>query len=275
MISAAIVLYNTKIEDVKNVIKSYAPNEERYLILIENSKQENNYCKRIANENIEYIHNNENIGYGAAHNIGIKRAISLGSNYHIVLNPDLQFNTNILNEMKDYADKCKDVGYILPKILYPNGEIQYLCKLLPTPFELILRRFLPQRGIIKRMNDRYVLKDFGYDKVINPPCLSGCFMFMRTEILKEYGILFDEKFFMYCEDFDFIRRLHRVSKTIYYPYVTIIHNHEKASYKDKKMLLMHIKSACVYFNKYGWIIDRERNEMNERILSEIRYGVED
>ena len=219
--------------------------------------------------NIEYIHNNLNIGYGAAHNIGIKKAINLGAKYHIVLNPDIYFESNILNVMIDYADKNEDVGYMLPKVIYQNGEIQYLCKLLPTPFDLIFRRFFPQYGIFEKINERYTLKDFGYDRIINPPCLSGCFMFMRTEILNKYNIFFDEKFFMYFEDFDLIRRLHRVAKTIYYPYVTIIHNHEKASYKSWKMLLTHTRSACMYFNKYGWIFDFERTEMNKKILRNI------
>ena len=74
---------------------------------------------------------------------------------------------------------------------------------------------------------------------------------------------------MYCEDFDLIRRLHRVSKTLFYPEVTIIHDHAKESYKSKKMLFAHIKSAVKYFNKYGWFFDSERKKMNQKILEEI------
>lgn len=115
------------------------------------------------------------------------------------------------------------------------------------------------------MNDRYILKDSGYNKIMNPPCLSGCFMFMRTKTLEENGLYFDERFFMYCEDFDLMRKLHRVGKTIFYPYVTIIHDHARASYKNKKLLFEHIKSACKYFNKYGWIFDKERKIQNMKI----------
>ena len=73
---------------------------------------------------------------------------------------------------------------------------------------------------------------------------------------------------MYCEDFDLMRRLHRVAKTLYYPNVQIIHDHQKESYKSRKMLIAHIKSAMRYFGKYGWWFDRERREMNERVLRE-------
>ena len=74
---------------------------------------------------------------------------------------------------------------------------------------------------------------------------------------------------MYCEDFDLIRRLHRVGKTLFYPDVTIIHDHAKESYKNKKMLFEHIKSAIKYFNKFGWFFDKERRDMNEKVLGEI------
>ena len=95
-------------------------------------------------------------------------------------------------------------------------------------------------------------------------------MFMRTSVLKEYNLLFDESFFMYCEDFDLMRRLHRYGKTIFYPYVQIIHNHSQESYKTKKMLIVHITSAFRYFNKWGWFKDDERKQMNQKILKEIK-----
>lgn len=76
---------------------------------------------------------------------------------------------------------------------------------------------------------------------------------------------------MYFEDFDLIRRIQKVSKTIYYPEVTIVHNHAKESYKSKKMLKIHIQSAIKYFNKWGWVFDKERRLWNKQILKEIEF----
>lgn len=264
MITASIVLYNTSAELIKRVIESYQPSIERRLFLIDNSPKKFGASKII--KYVEYIYVGKNIGYGAAHNIGIKKAIELKAKYHIVLNPDIMFESNIIDELILYADQHEEIVYMLPRVVYPNGELQYLCKLLPTPFDLIGRRFLPKTKWTKKMDDRYTLKQSGYDKILNPPCLSGCFMFMRVSILKKYNLFFDDRFFMYCEDFDLIRRLHRVGKTIYYPFVTIIHDHAQESYKNRKMLMEHIKSACKYFNKYGWFVDRERNKFNSLFL---------
>ena len=271
MVTASIVLYNTTDEQLNTVISSFKPSVDRRLFLIDNSKEKKELYAQIASDDyISYIHNEKNLGYGSAHNIGIKSAILMKSDYHIVLNPDLKFDPQVIDELAKYADENPDVVYMLPKVVYPNGELQYLCKLLPTPADLIFRRFLPSVGIIKRMNDRYILKDTGYDHIMNPPCLSGCFMFMRTSALAENQLFFDERFFMYCEDFDLMRRLHRVGKTIFYPYAVIIHAHEKESYKSKIMLYMHIRSACKYFNKYGWFHDRERHQFNQEAETNVK-----
>ncbi len=268
VLTSSIVLYKTNHTELSNAIASFFPSSTRHLILIDNSPTDD--LKNFANsEYITYIKNPTNSGYGSAHNIGIKKAIELGSKYHIVLNPDIEFTPLILAELTSYMDANPDVGYLLPKVTYADGELQYLCKLLPTPGDLIFRRFLPKWKFLAKKNDLYTLMHSGYDKTFNPPCLSGCFMLLNLEIIKKHDLFFDEKYFMYCEDFDLIRRIHRVAKTVFYPECTIIHNHAKQSYKSKKMLNAHIKSAIYYFNKFGWFFDKERKHFNNLCLAEI------
>ncbi|MEI3590629.1 MAG: hypothetical protein V8Q44_06970 [Alistipes ihumii] len=66
-------------------------------------------------------------------------------------------------------------------------------------------------------------------------------MFLRIGTLKETG-LFDERYFMYAEDIDFSRRIHRITRTVYCPDAVVVHAHEAASRKNGKMLLIHISS---------------------------------
>lgn len=272
-LSASIVLYKTPRSQIDSVLKSvFGSNCVGILYIIDNSPDDRWRILEAenagGNTKIRYIHN-ANLGYGEAHNIAMHEAIEKGFVYHIVLNPDIRFGAEVLSALTDFMEENKDASYVLPKVVYPDGEIQHLCKLLPAPGDLIFRRFLPKTKWSERKNDRYCLKSFGYDKVINPPCLSGCFMFMRLAVLAENNIFFDDRFFMYFEDFDLIRRLHRVSRTLYFPGVQIVHDHQKASYKSRKMLLAHIRSAFKYFGKYGWWFDKERREMNRKVLREI------
>ena len=268
MLTASIVLFNTPKVQLDRLLSSIMQsNCVSQLYIIDNSPNDKFRILEKTIPVVRYIHN-ANLGYGAAHNIAIKEAIEEGSDYHVVLNPDVYFSQEVLPALLQYMDEHSDTVYLLPKVLYPNGDIQYLCKLLPTPLDLIFRRFFPGK-LAEKQNYKYTLRQSGYDKIINPPCLSGCFMFLRVETLRKYQLFFDESFFMYCEDFDLMRRLHRVGKTIFFPNVSIIHDHGKESYKNRKMLLTHIKSACTYFNKYGWFFDKERRCMNSKIIAEI------
>lgn len=270
-LSASIVLYNTKIDELKRVIDSYFTYPgEKQLFLVDNSPSDSlkEIVKIYPNNDIYYIFNNENMGYGKAHNIAIKKSIEQNLPYHIILNPDIIIEKNTLEKLTNYMEQHPEVGNIMPKIIYPDGELQYLCKLLPSPIDLIFRRFIPIKNWKEAINKRYELHSFGYDQIMNIPNLSGCFMFLRTEALKQVG-LFDENIFMYLEDIDLNRRIHSKYKTIYYPDATVIHEHQKESYKSKRLLKAHIQSAIYYFNKYGWFFDKERTNINKNVFKEL------
>ncbi len=111
-----------------------------------------------------------------------------------------------------------------------------------------------------------------YDKVMDVPCLSGCFMFIRTEIFKRVG-LFDERFFMYLDDFDLSRRINRDYRMVYYPKVTIYHEYKRDSYKNNKLLQYHISSSIKYFNKWGWFFDKERSMANKKTLMNLNGSI--
>jgi hypothetical protein len=166
-----------------------------------------------------------------------------------------------------------DVGLVMPGIRYPDGSEQHLCKLLPNPGDLLMRRFAP--GLYRRSGRlaRYELHASGYDKIMDVPSLSGCFMLVRTRILREIAG-FDERFFMYLEDVDLSRRVGKVARVVFFPYVTVVHDYAQGSYKSLKLLSYHIKSAILYFNKWGWFSDIERDAINISALSKncVRKG---
>lgn len=267
MITASLVLYKTKEEDVHKVINCVNRSIIDYLYVIDNSPSDS--LRAVVNSLIvkgEYLYGHGNIGYGKAHNFGIGYAINNKVDYHIVLNPDIYFEPSVIERLKDFADKKRDVGLILPKVIYPNGDLQYLCKLLPSPIDIFGRRFFPAK-LKQRRNARFEMHKMGYDKIWNCPILSGCFMFMRVSDLKRAGG-FDEQFFMYFEDFDLMRRLHRVCKTVFFPYETIIHDHAAAHHTDKALLKASMKSAILYFNKWGWFIDKDREIVNKHAFDD-------
>jgi GT2 family glycosyltransferase len=158
-----------------------------------------------------------------------------------------------------------EIGLIMPRILYPDGAEQRLCKLLPSPIDLVGRRFLGSTGkaLFRARSNRYEMKGIDFTVCREVPVLSGCFMLMRASVLREVG-LFDERFFMYLEDVDLCRRIAQKSKTVFYPRVSVTHGYAKGSYRDFKLLYHHVRSAFRYFTKWAWFNDPERDELNRR-----------
>lgn len=268
MITVSIVTYKTDLVELAKCLQSLFSPLVSKVYVIDNSNQKYifDFCKEYAF--VEYI-GSRNVGYGAGHNQALRRVLNSKSKYHLILNSDVYFDPSILNELLKYMDRNLDVAQVQPNIIYPDGRMQYTCRLLPTPVNLIFRRFLPKKMIAK-IDDRYLLKFNDHMQAINIPYHQGSFMFFRTECFSKVG-LFDEHFFMYLEDIDITRRMHKYYRTMYWPEVTIVHAHRAASYKSKKMLKIHIQNAIKYFNKWGWIFDCERKLWNRNLLKELHY----
>ena len=266
MLNASIVLYHPDWQQVTHLTEVILQSDYVDCVYwIDNSPTQHTF--ESLDLRIKYRHNPYNMGYGAAHNIAIRESIYDDVPFHLVINPDIILTREALDSMLQFIAQHPEVGSLMPKVLYPNGEIQRLCKLLPSPMDVFGRRFLPSSWM-RRRNQIYEMHASGYDRLMNVPYLSGCFMLLRTQAVLK-ARLFDERFFMYPEDMDLTRRIHRDYLTVFFPHATIIHNHERASYKSLKMLWIHVVNMCRYFNKWGWFYDPERKRMNQQALDQI------
>lgn len=219
-----------------------------------------------------YMHLPQNPGFGRGHNFALRDAIAHGNRYHLVMNPDVRFGSDVLPVMIGHLDRHADVGMAAPRVQYPDGRLQRLCKLLPDPLDLALRRFCPGLHRSSGRQARYELHGSGYDRVMDVPVLSGCFMLLRTSVIARAG-LFDERFFMYFEDVDLTRRVGRVARTVYFPDVSIVHDYAKGSYRQVGLMCHHIRSAVRYFNKWGWFNDSQRDRINRAALHGLQAPV--
>ena len=270
--TACIVTYNTEQEELNRILNCFKKIKLKFKLWISDNSEKDilrNFIENFSDDRIKYIFNNSNKGFGAGHNIVLQKLIEENekSEFHLMINADVFFEENTIEKIIAYMRKNSDIRQIGPRIYESNGEINRSCRLLPTPLNLIFRRFFPVKSIVEKMDYSYEMKWYDYKSIIEVPILSGCFIFVRTDILKDIGV-FDERYFMYMEDYDLCRRIGKKYKVVFYPKVNIVHEHGKASYKSRKMMIIHIKSAIKYFNKWGWIFDKERKIKNRKCIQE-------
>lgn len=213
---------------------------------------------------ITRISTGRNLGYGKAHNLAIKRSLGL-SKYHLISNTDIRFAGADIPTLLEKLESNDDVGMVAPRVRYPDGSLQHLCRIFPVPADLVAKRLFGWSRWGKARVHRYELKGWKYDRAMEIPFLSGCFMLARRAVLEKTNG-FDERFFLYFEDLDLSRRMGMISKTMFEPAVEIIHDYRSKNSKNRKLLLYLIVSGVRYFCKWGWIVDDYRTRVNRRTL---------
>lgn len=266
-IRASIVTYLTDRDELRRCVGSlHAAGVERVGV-VDNSPDDSlrDFCGELR---VDYTFTGRNLGYGAAHNIELRRSLADPAvDYHLVINSDVMFGPEVIRLIVGRMDADERIGQLIPRTVYPDGREQPVVRMLPTPLDLLFRRFFPRRWT-QRRNRRYLLEFWDHRSEANVPYHQGSFMFFRTAALRRAG-LFDERFFMYPEDIDLTRRIHRDFLTLFWPGATIIHAHRAASYKSLKMLRIHSVNMVRYFNKWGWFFDSERRAFNRRLLKSL------
>lgn len=245
MVSASIVLYNENLQTLKKTVDSFLNTKiEKKLYLIDNSPK--NVLESYFNSSeIEYIFVGENIGFGKAHNLVLNK---VNSKFHLILNPDVEFSSDIIPTLIKELDNDLKSSFISPKVIYPNKEEQFICRKHPTLFDLINRRLKVSKNQIE--SNEY--RNECLESPFYPDFIHGCFMLFKTQDFKNLKG-FDERYFLYMEDADLCKKIDETEKKkLYFPKVEIIHQHQKGSSKSIKLFFYHIVSAVKYFLKWGF-----------------------
>jgi GT2 family glycosyltransferase len=243
-ITASIVLFKENSAVLEKTIVSFLETPiSKQLFLIDNSptdilKDTFNYPE------VVYIFVGKNIGFGKAHNVILSQ---INSNFHLILNPDVTFTSEVILDLIKVLEKKTEVSFITPKVTYPSNEIQNVCRKHPTFFDLINRRLKVLKSGIKK--NTYGGQNL--EKLFYPDFIHGCFMLFKTEDLKRLKG-FDERYFLYMEDADICRKIDSIEKKkLYFPNVKITHQHRRGSSKSLKLFFYHLSSAIKYFLKWG------------------------
>ena len=200
---------------------------------------------------VEIVTGHGNLGYGRANNLVVPR---LESDFHLVLNPDVEIDPGAIEAGLRSLAAHPGVGLLAPAAFAPGGQREYLCKRYPSPGVLLLRGFAPAslRAHFSEAMANYEMRDAIGDRFVdNVPLASGCFLLMRTPLIKALGG-FDPRYFMYFEDYDLSLRLAERATVAYEPAVRIVHHGGDAARKGARHIGWFVASALRFFSRHGW-----------------------
>ncbi|MCG6144912.1 glycosyltransferase family 2 protein [Leptospira bandrabouensis] len=257
---SSIVLYRNPKDVVIKAIDSFLENQpNRRMVLVDHSP-EPTLSNLASNSQITYYHNPSNPGFGAGHNLAHSEIIDSNKDknekYIIIQNPDVFIDPGCINTLIQKLEANPKIGLITCRVLNPDGSIQKLLKKDPNLFALITRRipFLKNIPIFNKALQNFLVSDDLYLREVEIPIVSGCFFIIPRIVWNEIGG-FDERYFLYFEDFDICRKVRAIGKQIVYsPEAEITHLWTRGAHTSFKHLLYFAKSMIQYFNKWGWKI---------------------
>lgn len=170
---------------------------------------------------VEVIVNDENLGFAKATNQTLRRA---RGRYLMMLNPDTVLEPDCLAKLVAVADAHPEAGIVAPRLVYPDGSLQYSCRRFPTIAAAIYRNTVFGRLFPgARPAAEYIMQDCKHDAQRDVDWASGACLLIRREAYEEVGEL-DESFVWGSEDVDYCLRMHRAGWSVLYSPVTdVVH----------------------------------------------------
>lgn len=168
---------------------------------------------------IQLVRNTRPKGFGANHNAAFA---ACSTPWFLVLNPDIRLETDVIASLLGHAGPS--TGLLSPRVQEPGKSQPEPFRDVLTPMELVRRR-LP-----------------GHRPPAQPVWVAGMFMLVRSEVFASLRG-FDERFFMYCEDFDFCARMRLAGWRLQVANeIVVAHDAQRASNSSLRPLLWHVAS---------------------------------
>lgn len=259
MIDIAIVNWNSGDYLQQCILSIFSSSNEQFVnkvFIIDNNSTDSSLQKILPTDKILIIRNRENKGFAKAANQGFHLS---KSPYVLLLNPDAQLLDTTLEDCISFMEKHGEIDILGCRLLDDNGQTSPSCARFPTPAKLFIDSIGFSKIFPKVFSPAILMTDWDHSESRYVDQVMGAFMFMRNSVFEKAGF-FDERFFVYCEELDFSKRLSDLGgKSFYNTNISAIHSGEGTTKNVKAFrLFLNIRSRLQYskkhFNRSGFLL---------------------
>jgi GT2 family glycosyltransferase len=163
----------------------------------------------------------DNKGMGGGNNAGILAATG---RYILLLNSDAWVIDDAVEKLAAFADAHPSAAVVGPRLRNPDGSIQRSVRGDPTLWRLATEYlFLRKLGPRTQVLNAFYGAGFAHDEPRRVESLYGAALLVRREAIDEVG-LFDESFFMFSEETDWLYRFRRAGWEVWFtPDAEVVH----------------------------------------------------
>lgn len=177
---------------------------------------------------LRIIRNSKPIGFGANHNAALRSA---DSPWVMIVNPDIRINDPSVISRLVERELTEGVGLVAPVIYNSYGVREDAVRGNLDPVSLFKRVVIGKRSVI---DASFRSKYFTW--------FAGMFLALPLQAWRAVDG-FDERFFLYCEDYDLCVRLDRQGYALEtYEDLGVVHNAQRSSKVSRRYFRWHFTS---------------------------------
>lgn len=280
--TSIVILHFGNIQDTIECIRSLRKNntdDSLHTIIVSNSQNDgiNSAIARI-NPSIEVILNRCNLGFAEGNNIGMRRAMELGSKYIILLNNDVFLSDSLIKNLVGCSKHHPQADLISPKIYFAKNyeyhKGRYRNNEKGKVFWYAGGR-IDWDNCYASHNGVDEADEGQYDRFIKTDFATGCCMLIKRKVIEKTGF-FDKKYFLYYEDVDYSLRAAKSGFGVYYcPDVYLWHKNASSSGKPGSSTHLYYQTRNrLYFGYKYAPIRTKKSLLWESLRKFIKGGVE-
>lgn len=217
------------------------------IIVVNNGTSQDSITRLKKYSQVHVINPTTNLGYARAANLGIANTTS---DVVATLNPDIILEKDCSELLVNYLDTNPKTGAIGPLIFEPDGSIYPSARIEPGLKVAIGHAIFSVFKSDNKFTRKYQNVNIDKQQPSEVDWLSGAAIFVTRDALNKVG-MWDERYFMYCEDIDLCNSLRENGyEVVFQPLAKITHVGGGSSGKAKlKLLLIHHKSLYFFASK--------------------------
>ena len=206
-LSVVIVSFNTAQMTLRclDSVRADLAGIDAEVIVVDNGSTDNSVEAIRANAPwVKLIVSERNVGFGAGNNLALAQA---RGEYLLLLNTDAFPTAGAVSALMQYLKEHPKTAVVGPKLLNADGSTQQSCFRFPTP----LRSWMENLWISTAMKRHPSIDDYrfwAHDSERSVDFVIGACILVRRSVYEQVGG-FDERFFMYAEESDWMYRMRR------------------------------------------------------------------
>lgn len=263
MVDIAVVIVNYNVCDLlRRCLKSVYASEGDFTLdvcVVDNASSDESIPMVQAEfPQAKLIANEQNIGYPAANNQGLRllgvdnSKLDHRPSFCLTLNPDTEVPPDAFAKLLEFMVENTDVAVVGPKLVMLDGRLDLACRRsFPTPTTSIYRMTGLSRLFPKsRRFGRYNMTFLDENEMADVDSVVGAFMMVRTLAIQQVGLM-DERFWMYGEDLDWAKRIKDAGwRVVYYPKVTVMHVKRASSRQNRRANVEFYRAMLIFYYKH-------------------------